>query len=228
MYPQDSARTRILLVSALIGIVIVFLFSILFFNIIAGNKTPSTTSTPPSPTATHIAAPSPTIPPTPTPAPLLPTIANAGFETPALGTGYQYNIAGNAWQFNSSAGGGSGITGNQSGFTSGNPNAPAGTQVAFIQATGTISQTLHFDAGKYIIGFQAAQRGNFQHGDEDFQLLIDGTIIGNFFPGNTSYATFSSTSFTVTAGDHALVFQGIDSKGGDNSVFIDAITIAFA
>ena len=58
---------------------------------------------------------------------------------------------------------GAGISGNNSGFTSGNPPAPQGSQVAFLQGTGSFSQTVAgWAAGSYVITFDAAQRGNFQ------------------------------------------------------------------
>ncbi|MFM7315524.1 MAG: beta strand repeat-containing protein, partial [bacterium] len=66
-------------------------------------------------------------------------VQNSGFESPGLGSGssaYQYNPTGASWTFT----GTSGISGNGSGFTSGNPSAPAGGQVAFLQETGVMSQ----------------------------------------------------------------------------------------
>src|SRR5439155_10286873 len=71
-------------------------------------------------------------------------VPNSGFETPALGSGasaYQYHPTGSGWTFSPNGGfdsngvivGGAGITGNNSGFTSGNPSAPEGGQVAFLQ-----------------------------------------------------------------------------------------------
>ena len=43
-----------------------------------------------------------------------------------------------------------GLAGNGSGFTSGNPNAPQASQVAFIQGTGTISQAMNFSRGRHL------------------------------------------------------------------------------
>src|SRR5262249_26207386 len=55
---------------------------------------------------------------------------DSSFETPNVGTGaygdFAYNPTGSPWTFI----GGAGVAGNGSGFTSGNPNAPSGTQVA--------------------------------------------------------------------------------------------------
>ena len=99
--------------------------------------------------------------------------------------------------------------------------------MAFLQATGTMGQTLQFtSAGQYALSFQVAQRVNYQHGGEDFQVLIDGNVIGTFFPTSTNYALYSTNTFTETTGDHVLTFQGLDSRGNDNSVLIDTVTIA--
>jgi hypothetical protein len=54
--------------------------------------------------------------------------SNGGFEVPNLGGGFQYAPAGASWVFTAAAG----ISGNGSGFTSGNPPAPEGLQVALL------------------------------------------------------------------------------------------------
>ena len=76
------------------------------------------------------AATSPTPTPTPTPAPTAPSVADSGFETIAAGSGnYLYNPTGDAWTFS----GHSGVSANGSALTSGNPNAPEGAEVGFLQ-----------------------------------------------------------------------------------------------
>ena len=40
----------------------------------------------------------------------------------------------------------------------GNPNAPNGTQVAFLKNNASMSQTVYLDAGVYDLSFLAAQR----------------------------------------------------------------------
>ena len=117
-----------------------------------------------------------------------------------------------------------GIAANNSGFTAGNPAAPQGTQVAFLQSTGSFSQTTgNWVAGNYVLSFNAAQRGNFQASQQDFQVLVDGVVVGKFTPSGTSYETYSTPVFTVAAGSHTITFQGLDSAGGDNTAFVDSI-----
>lgn len=151
---------------------------------------------------------------------------DAGFETPNVGTGsyydFQYGPTGTAWICN----GGSGVAGNGSGFTSGNPNAPEGTQVGFLQSVGSsISQSIAFAAGTYTIEFLAAQRQNYQPGgDQVIKVQVDGAEVGTITPSSTSYASYSSDSFELTAGVHTIAFVGQTS--GDSTAFIDEVNIA--
>jgi len=150
---------------------------------------------------------------------------NFSFETPGLGAGnFQYNPSGGAWAFGGSSGNGSGIVANGSPFS--NPNAPQGTQAAFLQGYGAIAQTLTgFTPGvTYTLTFSAAQRGSVENGGESWNVLLDNTIITNFPPGGTSYALYSA-SFTATAAIHTLSFVGTDLAGGDNTVFLDNLRI---
>jgi RHS repeat-associated protein len=169
------------------------------------------------------------------------TVANSGFETPSLGSGanaYQYHPSGSSWAFGTNSGldsnnnvvGGSGITGNNSGFTSSNPAAPEGAQVAFLQggSANFISQSFSgFQAGvNYTVSFQAAQRGNFNAGGEDFDVYLDSTFLATFNPASTSYALLSTPAFTTSAGTHTIKFVGRDSAGGNgNAAFIDAVQV---
>ena len=77
-----------------------------------------------------------------------------------------------------------------------------------------------------MLSFDAAQRENVQASQQNFNVLIDGSVVGTFTPSSTSYQTYSTAVFTVTAGAHTITFQGLDSAGGDNTVFLDAVTIS--
>jgi hypothetical protein len=134
---------------------------------------------------------------------------------------YDPSLADTSWTFAGSAG----ITLNNSPFTSGNPVAPEGTQVAFLQGAGsTISQSVSiWTNGTYTISLQAAQRANLTS-HQDFQVLVDSTVVGTFTPSSTSYQVVTTSSFVVTAGSHTVTFKGLDTVGGDNTVFLDAVT----
>ena len=140
-----------------------------------------------------------------------------------MGAGqFQYDPTGSAWTF----AGWAGISANNSGFTSGNPPTPQGSQVAFLQGTGSFSQTVAgWAAGSYVITFDAAQRGNYQASQQDFEVLVDGAVVGTFTPSGTSYSRYITAAFTVAAGSHTIAFQGLDTAGGDNTAFVDQIVI---
>src|SRR5262249_45465655 len=133
-------------------------------------------------------------------------ILDSGFENPSQGTGvsaYRYDPTGSAWSFSGTAG----LAGNGSAFTGGNPNAPEGGQVAFLQGTGTLSQVVNVTAaGSYQISFSAAQRGNNGTSNEQVQLQVDGTVVATFSPTGTSYATYTTPPFNLTAGSHTVTF----------------------
>ena len=145
--------------------------------------------------------------------------SDLGFETPVVGYGgYQYNPGGAPWTF----AGNSGLTGNASGFTGSNPNAPEGSQVAFVQTTGSMSQPMTFAASFYRLVFSAAQR-NYGSAWQTFNVTLDGVVLTNLAPaqGATSYQDYTVGPFPVTAGTHTLGFVGTDLNGGDNTIFID-------
>jgi hypothetical protein len=151
-------------------------------------------------------------------------IQDSDFDSPGVGIGpaaYQYAPGGSPWTFT----GGAGLAGNGSGFTAGNPPAPQGTQVAFLQQQGQFSQTVELAAGTYTVTFAAAQRANDQASSQTFEVQLDGAVIGTFTPSGSEYTTLSTTTFTVaTAGAHELAFLGLDPNGGDNTAFIDQVS----
>jgi hypothetical protein len=64
------------------------------------------------------------------------TLSDAGLESPSLGASqFQYRPVATPWFYS----GGAGVAGNGSGFTASNPKAPEGTQVGFLQGTGSFS-----------------------------------------------------------------------------------------
>jgi hypothetical protein len=152
------------------------------------------------------------------------SLPDPGFELPAVGTGpsaYQYNPSGSPWVFDS----GSGVAGNGSAFTAGNPDAPEGGQVAFLQGTGSFSQALSLAAGTYSLSFFAAQRGNSRASRQTFQVLVDGVVVGTFTPAGTAYTGYATSNFTVGAGAHTLAFVGLDPDGQDNTAFLDQVAL---
>jgi len=152
---------------------------------------------------------------------------------PSVGAGnYDDNPAGSAWTWVPVWGGGqSGISGNGSAFTSGNPNAPAGAQVAFIQGNNYAIQDVCFqNAGTYHVRLLAAQRGTYNNGGLQLELWVDGGYVGvialaGSAPIDKTYQQKDSPSFTVTAGYHQIQLQGSNPSGLDNSILFDQAQI---
>ena len=151
-------------------------------------------------------------------------LPSGGFESPSVGTGtyaYAANPTGSAWTFTGSAG----YSANGTAFTSGNPVAPEGSQVAFLQQNSTISQTITVgESNTYTVSFKGAKRGNYG-GRNDFQVLVDGQVVGTYNPATTSYQSFATAAVALSAGQHTVEFRGLNTAGGDNTAFIDAVAI---
>ncbi len=147
---------------------------------------------------------------------------NPSFEIPALSGGYQYNpsTSGIGWAFASS----SGIQGNGSAW--GAAAAPDGSQTAFVQATGSISQTLNLNAGGYTLSFQAARRGCcVAPYVQPIQVSVDGVPVGGVVsPASTSFGGVSIPISIATTGAHTITFTGTDPS--DKATFIDVVTLA--
>ena len=159
----------------------------------------------------------------PLPPPNPPQLADGSFETPVMTSpppgNWSYNPAGSPWTFSSQ----SGISGNGSAFTNGNPNAPDGVQVGLLQANNSMSQIAVGDAGTYkLIGFIAAQSGTATP-SVDFQ--VDGTSIDTITTASSSYINYTSPSFTLAAGSHFFFFVGLGGSSPDRTLFMDALTI---
>ena len=188
-------------------------------------------------------------------------IGDGDFSTPALPAydnlpmaaygGSSYLNSGNEgpWQFSP---GSAGIVADNSQHTGetpsgvggsgwGNPNAPIGNQAAFIQAYGSISQSLYLSPGVYSLQFWAAQRTNTNTKWQTLQVSVDGHPQGTDSPDlsillrspsrtvygvrNDQYQLFT-TEFTVSeSGDHAIELAGLDPYGGDNTAFVDGVDV---
>jgi hypothetical protein len=154
------------------------------------------------------------------------TLANAGFEAPGLARGtFAYQPGGASWSFYGS----SGISNNASGFTSLNPNAPTGNQVAVLQQGGYFWQPVYLGPGTYNVSFLAAQRGGYgtQTFDVDVYSQAWGTVnLLHVTPAGTQYSPYQTASFTVTtAGTYWIEFFGTNLYGGDHTAFVDNVSL---
>ena len=172
-----------------------------------------------------------------------------GFETPAIGNNFSYAPTGSPWTFSTPAPNvGSGILGNGSAF--GNPPAPDGYQVGFIQSTGWLSLPVPGInlTQPWTISFLAAQRSYQPGGASNMvNIYLDNVQIGSVTPSGTNYSMYSVSSSAATPsgytnlyqmagvteidhvglspGSHTLKFQG--TSPNDNTVFLDDVQISF-
>ncbi|WP_338285290.1 LamG-like jellyroll fold domain-containing protein [Luteolibacter sp. LG18] len=154
------------------------------------------------------------------------TLGNFGFETPVVASGaVSHNPTGASWTFS----GMSGVSGLNSAYVIGNRAAPQGTQVAYLQNTGSISQSITgFTPGSfYTVKFLASQRQSLYQLGSTFDLRIDGRTIKSFYPSQqgSTYGEFTAT-FTATAASHVLSFAGTNANGGTSMVMLDRVIIA--
>ncbi|MEI8370631.1 MAG: Ig-like domain repeat protein [Planctomycetia bacterium] len=159
-------------------------------------------------------------------------VADSSFESPAVKTAtgvasFQVAPTGSPWTFTAQTGtNGSGLTGNATSLTSKNPNAPAGSQVAFLQGTGRISQSLTLEAGSYTLSLSAAQRLVSAANTQSIGVFIDGVSVGTIVPTSQNYATLTTPAFTVPKGTHTVELRGLATT--DQTAFIDSVAITSA
>ena len=152
-------------------------------------------------------------------------LQNTGFESPNLGSDFQYNPAGASWVFFNNGG----IAGNGSLISDYNSDAPEGTQVGIVQnyngLAGGFYQDFSVSTGENInFSFSAAQRADPQpaQGIQSFDVLLDGNVIASFDNLPTDYATYTTSTVSIGARTHTLKFIGTNLTD-DATVFIDDV-----
>jgi len=161
---------------------------------------------------------------------VVPALQDPSFETPSASNSqgdYLINPLYSDWSFVGTSGNSTGVSGNGTAITTGDGSAPNGSQVAFIQDDGAITQSVPgWAAGTYSISFLAAQRSTQTATTlESFQVLVDGLLVGTFTPSGATYTNYATAPFTVTAGSHVVTFQGVDPAGGDRMALLDLVGI---
>jgi hypothetical protein len=165
-----------------------------------------------------------------------PIVGNASFETPTVGGDTYTTSFGSLngatdmapWIFGSSGGASyDGLVVN--GGALGASGIPDGSQAAFLQGTGTMSQTISgFVSDNYTVSFEAESRPGL--GPNPIQVQIDGTTVtfgglGTATSG-AAFSTFTSDPFHVSSGTHVLTFNGTIPFGAlDRTSFVDVVSV---
>jgi autotransporter-associated beta strand protein len=90
---------------------------------------------------------------------------------------------------------------------------------------GAVSQTISgWGAGSYSLNISAAQAP--QGNNENFEVLIDSTVVADITPTSTTFQTYGTNEFVVLAGTHTITIQGLDSAGGSNTALITSVSFA--
>ena len=156
--------------------------------------------------------------PPPSPAPVI----NGSFEGPDIASGNWQNTV-SSWDVTGSAG----ISDHGGFYGTYTPDGvPDGQQVGFIQGGSSLSQTVNFPtAGSYAVKFYAAQRNGYP--PEQIRVQIDGVTINTYEPSTTAptFTLYKSSTFSVTAGNHVVKFEGYNPYGGDRSIILDMVSI---
>lgn len=144
-------------------------------------------------------------------------VANGSFESPSV-TDYEANPSDTAWSYTADY---SGIAHDDGTYTSDNPNAPAGTQVAFVKNNGLLTQIWSASAGTYTLSFQAAQRGSGNDNVQQLRVTLrpSGSAISAktfLWCGNQICEERDSTGANVTKRFFAEGEQRISSSGSEN------------
>ena len=153
-------------------------------------------------------------------------LQDLGFENTVVGLGaFAYGPASPVWTFTN----GAGLSGNSSGFTFGNPVAPQGVQVAFLQNASSFSQQFTSAANASLsFTFAAAQRATGCIGGcvgtQNFNVLLDNILIGHFQPTSINYLDYATTAVNVLTGTHTLSLVSLQAVG-DETAFIDNIRV---
>ena len=75
------------------------------------------------------------------------------------------------------------------------------------------------------MSFEAAQRGNWQSQAQQIEVLVDSSVVGTITPGGTTYASYTTPSFTVTAGTRTIELLGLAPATADSTAFIDLVSL---
>jgi hypothetical protein len=155
-------------------------------------------------------------------------IANSGFEATQYGAGYYAypNATLDSWTYSGQAGL-LNASGSNAWYSGSGPTGFGGDQYAFVQTTGSISQTFTSAAGTYALSFlDTGRTAGCCNGDQTFDVYIDASLVGAYSTSpNGAFSQQIIQSLALSAGSHTLTFEGTDPGGGDVTSFIDNVNL---
>jgi hypothetical protein len=169
-------------------------------------------------------------------------IANSDFENPALNNSPVFGSpplisAGNYVYPNQTVAnwtyvGGSGLIdtsqGNNAWYGTTSPSGFSGNQYAFVQNSGTLSQTFNSAlAGLTTVSWLEGSRPDLVccNGNQTYEVLLNGNVIySNTTPSGQNFLATSAIG-SLIAGLNTLEFLGL-SQNPDSTVFLDNVSVA--
>lgn len=105
------------------------------------------------------------------------------------------------------------------------PSGYSGDQFAFVQGSGSLSQTFAASAGSSTLSWLEGSRPDFGccNGLQSYEVLLNGNILGTFSTPNDQNFLLHSFSVTLLA-SNTLVFQGLATT--DSTVFLDQVNLS--
>jgi uncharacterized delta-60 repeat protein len=159
------------------------------------------------------------------------TISADGFEAPAIASGTSQTApAGSIWTIvqQPSNQGAAGIANHSPTLytTQAGEAPPDGSQDAFIQGDGFISQFANLAPGEYEVRFSAGQVAA-NASSEAVQVLVDGVVKATISAGAGFDSYLADFDVATTGGSdlHSIQLLGVDSGTGSDGVLVDHVTI---
>ena len=107
----------------------------------------------------------------------------------------------------------------------GGTSAFDGAYYSFVQSGQTLSQTFTADkTSNYLLNWVDAERNGYGSANDYVVTLGDATS-GTILANSTSWTGRSLDAHLVAGQTYTLTFQGLDSRGGDNTAFIDGVSL---
>jgi hypothetical protein len=157
-------------------------------------------------------------------------VSNGSFESPALAARSACATFFN-FPFCSAVPGWSGnfylVNGDSGGQITGVPAPPIpdGNQMIMVQTTGSANQSITItQPGTYTLSWFDAGRTFFSN-TETYDVLFGGAVLASFSTTTSSLWTAHSLAVSTGAGTFTLTFQGTNQFGGDNSTFLDNVSL---
>lgn len=155
-------------------------------------------------------------------------VNNGGFSATPV-SGFAYDPSTPFWSFV----GGSGLINGPNAAWNTPSSTAAGNQFAFLQANakrdwGTISTTITLPTnGTYSLSFLNSARGaGCCGGNTIFDVLLGNTQIGQFTTNTGDDWSTKNSTFSANAGTYTLAFTTDTKLPGDNTTFIDDVSVS--